>query len=603
MNLRAFVAKSVRTKVMAVVMTTTLVALLVNAVVLLMYEANAYRGARTAELHAQVEILGRAAAPALAFNDRKEADAALASMKARGDVVRASLYRPDGSVFATYNADPDSSGDLRVRQPIVEGGQPLGFAEVVARSKLHERILAYAGIVLGVMVLALGAALVLSVWLQRVITRPIMDIDVAARSVVERDDYAVRARKSTDDEIGALAGAFNRMLEEIDRRTSELARSEAALRVADRRKDEFLATLAHELRNPLAPIRNGLYLLKMAPPGDPAAAAARQMMERQLNQMVRLIDDLLDVARIATDKIALKREWVDAATVARSALEAVEPAARARRHELTVSLPAQPLHLSADPTRLAQVFLNLLSNAIKFTEPGGKIAFVLAEEEGALVARVRDNGIGLAEDQLEPIFEMFNQADRSFERTVGGLGVGLALSRRLVELHGGTIEARSDGPGKGAEFTVRIPGALGGPPAEAGHPADKLQGAAPTARVLIVDDNEDFAASLATLLRRHGNEVRVEHDSRQGLAVAEEFRPDCALLDIGMPGMNGYELARRLRGAIKTRNAILIAMTGYGQPGDRAAGREVGFDHYLVKPVEVEHVLELLRSNPTWPSA
>ena len=540
-------------------------------------------------------------------------------------MVRAALYRPDGTVFATYEPTSAWTGEqFSVTREIVEGGQLLGSAELVTRSQLGERVLAYSGIVLAVMALALGAALVLSAWLQRVITRPILDIDAAARNVIQGNDYAIRARKSTEDEIGALADAFNRMLDEIHRRTAELGESEVrfrtladsapvlmwlnddngavfvnkayldflgvtgvvdvqrldwaqfvhpedraayvesyleaarsgrvfsrefrfrrhdgqyrwmrsvgvprvtqdgamrgytgctfdvhdareaaeALRAADRRTDEFLATLAHELRNPLAPIRNALEILRLARDDPVATQKAREMMQRQVSQMVRLIDDLLDVSRINTGKLALQRERIDVAAVARSAIEAVEPAIKSRQHRLVVSLPQRPLHLTADPTRLAQVFLNLLNNAVKFTEAGGEITFALGEEDGALVARVRDTGIGLPAHQLEPIFEMFNQADRSLERTAGGLGVGLALSRRLVELHGGSIEARSEGEGKGSEFVVRIPGLLDAVPANNGDAsADGAGHARPVQRILIVDDNEDFAASLAAVLRKLG---------------------------------------------------------------------------------------------------
>jgi signal transduction histidine kinase len=585
-SLLAYLGGSVRRKTMAVVLATAFVALLVNAVVLIVYELRTYRDARLAEARAQAEILGRAAAPALAFNDRKEAGAALASLKARSDFVSAALYGADGRVFARYAADGTAPRDtLTVSRDIVEGGQRLGAVEVVTRSGLRERIIAYAGILLAVMAVALGAALALSAWLQRVLTQPILDIDAAARSVVERRDFTLRARRSTDDEIGVLADAFNRMLGEVEA-------SHGELRQADRRKDEFLATLAHELRNPLAPIRNALFLMKAAPL-DGGMKASRDMIERQVNQMVRLIDDLIDVSRITTGKLALRRERTDAVAAARAALEAALPAAEQRRHRVDVALPEGPVYLNADATRLAQVFLNLLNNAVKFTEPGGEIRFALAVEEGALVARVRDNGIGIEPRHLESIFEMFNQADRSLERTAGGLGVGLALTRRLVELHGGTVVARSAGLQKGAEFVVRIPGAGAEP---AGAPRPRLQGGGNGGRrrILLVDDNRDYAESLADLLRREGNEVLVEHDGAAGGAAARAFRPDVAILDIGMPRMNGFDLARELRRGAETRNAILIAVTGYSQPADRERGREAGFDHYLVKPVELERLKELL---------
>jgi signal transduction histidine kinase len=581
-----FLGGSVRRKTMAVVLATAFVALLVNALVLVVYELRTYREARLADARAQADILGRAAAPALAFNDRKEANAALASLRARGDFVSAALYNSDGKVFARYAPEAAPGGDvITVSRDIVEGGQRLGSVEVVTRSGLRERMIAYAGILLAVMVLALGAALALSAWLQRVLTQPILDIDAAARSVVQRRDFTVRASRTTDDEIGVLADAFNRMLAEVEA-------SHGELRQADRRKDEFLATLAHELRNPLAPIRNALFLMKAAPL-DGGLKASRDMIERQVNQMVRLIDDLIDVSRITTGKLALRRERTDAVAAARAALEAALPAADLRRHRVEVSLPEGPVYLNADPTRLAQVFLNLLNNAVKFTEPGGALRFALALEDGVLVARVRDNGIGIERRHLESIVEMFNQADRSLERTAGGLGVGLALTRRLVELHGGTVQAHSEGPEKGAEFVVRIPGASAEAPGPS--PARRPGGAAEARRrILLVDDNVDYAASLADLLRREGNEVLVEHDGAAGVAAARAFRPDVAILDIGMPRMTGFDAARELRRAIETRGAILIAITGYSQPADRARGREAGFDHYLVKPVEVEKLKELL---------
>jgi signal transduction histidine kinase len=583
----ALLGGSVRRKTMGVVLAVAFVTLLVNALVLTVYEVRTYREARLVEARAQAQILGRAAAPALAFNDQKEANAALAALKARTDVVAATLYGPDGRLFASYAPQGAFTGDVvRASRDIVEGGQRLGSVEVVTRSGLRERILAFAGILVAVMAVALGAALLLSAWLQRVLTQPILDIDPAARSVIERRDYSVRARRTTDDEIGVLADAFNRMLGEVEA-------SHGELRDADRRKDEFLATLAHELRNPLAPVRNALYLMRVAPPDDPSAIAARAMIERQVGQMVRLIDDLIDVSRITTGKLALRRERVEVGAVARSAIEAVEPAMRARQLDFQASLPAVPVYVSADPTRLAQVYLNLLNNACKFTEPGGRVRFELGLEAGMLVGRVRDNGIGVPSGQLASIFQMFNQADRSFERTAGGLGVGLALSRRLVELHGGTIEAHSDGEGRGAEFVVRIP-ALGAEPGEAAGALPPRRAGNGRRRILLVDDNADYADSLAAVLRADGNEVRVANDGKSGLDAARSFRPEVAFLDIGMPGMNGFELARHLREDAATREAILVAITGFSQPADRVRGRQAGFDRYLIKPVEIEAVKEIL---------
>jgi signal transduction histidine kinase len=466
-------------------------------------------------------------------------------------------------------------------------------------------MLDYLGIAALVMGGALAAALLLSAWLQRALTRPILEVTDAARAVVERRDYSARATKTTDDEIGVLADAFNSMLREVGARSQALLTSneslqremlerveaEEALRAADRRKDEFLATLAHELRNPLAPIRNALYIMQTARNDPEVTANARAIIERQLHQMVRLVDDLLDVSRITTGKLALRRERVELRSVAQNAIEAVEPMFHARGHVLKVAMPPAGVYINADPTRLAQVFLNLLNNAAKFTDPGGRIDFRVAVEGGELVASVRDNGIGVAPEMRELIFDMFAQADRSLERSTMGLGVGLSLSRRLVELHGGSIEVKSEGTGRGAEFIVRIPVLV----ADAARPFHSTAMAPGSRghRILLADDNQDFAVSLAAVLRGMGNEVRVEHDGAAALVAAEEFRPDIAFVDIGLPKLNGFDLARKLRGMNAT--SILVAVTGWGQSSDRQLAKDAGFDDYMVKPVEIEKVQAILR--------
>ncbi|MGH7336541.1 MAG: hybrid sensor histidine kinase/response regulator, partial [Myxococcota bacterium] len=348
---------------------------------------------------------------------------------------------------------------------------------------------------------------------------------------------------------------------------------------------------------PLAPIRNALYIMQAARDNPAAVGEARAIIERQLAQMVRLVDDLLDVSRITTGKLTLRKEHVDARAVAQSAIEAIEPLARARGHQLRVALPPAGVTLDADPTRLAQVFLNLLNNAVKFTDPGGRVDFEVEVSGGELTARVRDSGIGVAPEVREEIFEMFAQADRSLERSTMGLGVGLSLARRLVQLHGGTISVASDGAGKGAEFVVRIPlsSEIQAPARDAQDPLVRGSHGKPH-RILLADDNLDFASSFATLLRRMGNEVRVEHDGPAALAAAHEFRPEIAFLDIGLPKLNGFDLARRLRGLQATARSRLVAVTGWGQPSDRQLASEAGFDDYMVKPVEIERIQAILRA-------
>jgi PAS domain S-box-containing protein len=370
-------------------------------------------------------------------------------------------------------------------------------------------------------------------------------------------------------------------------------RAEETLREADRRKDEFLAMLAHELRNPLAPLRNALHLQEQ-PGADPAAVdRSRAVIARQLGNMVRLIDDLLDVSRITRGKIDLKRQRVELGAILDGAVETSLPLVHASRHELTREGPSEPIHLDADPTRLTQVFANLLNNAAKYTPEGGRIRLEARREGDEAVVVVADNGSGIAPEMLERIWEPFAQADRTLGRAQGGLGIGLTLVKRLAELHGGSIRARSAGLGKGSEFTVRLPAAKG--PAA----ATPATGSAPAVgvavrRVLVVDDNTDAAESLATLVEMWGHEVRSAHDGPAALAAAEEFRPDVILLDIGLPGLTGYEVAGRLRARPEFQSVRLIALTGWGQDADRERSRAAGFELHLVKPVDPTELKKIL---------
>jgi PAS domain S-box-containing protein len=377
----------------------------------------------------------------------------------------------------------------------------------------------------------------------------------------------------------------------------ENARLYTEVREADRRKDEFLAMLAHELRNPLAPIRNALHIMKQPGADGAVVERVREMMERQVQHMTRMVDDLLDVSRITRGKIELRKEVVDLATVVSRTVEATRPLIEDRRQELTVDLPPQPVRLEADPTRLEQVLANLLNNAVKYTDHGGHIWLSARKEGSALVLRVKDTGVGIAVDMLSGIFEPFVQSDRVLHHSQGGLGIGLTLVRSLVEIHGGTVTAHSEGAGKGSEFIVRLPAlwpnqqstgvrAAG----EGGEPV----GAVPRRRILVVDDNVDAAESLAMLLRMQGHDVRVAHDGSAALAAVEADSPDAVFLDIGMPVMDGYDLAQRLRQQPGLENLLLVAMTGWGQEEDRRRSQQSGFDHHLVKPVDPETLRQLL---------
>ncbi len=375
---------------------------------------------------------------------------------------------------------------------------------------------------------------------------------------------------------------------------------EDALKQADRLKDEFLAMLAHELRNPLAPIRNSLLVMKHAGDRADLIAESRQMAERQVQHMARLLDDLLDVSRISRGRIELRQQVLDLIPLIRRTVEATSSFIQDQQHRLTLSLPPGPVEIIGDPTRLEQVVHNLLNNAAKYTEPGGHIHLELRREGREVVLRIRDNGIGIPPEMLTRIFDLFVQVERREQRSQGGVGIGLTLVRKLIELHGGTVEALSEGPAKGSEFVVRLPARTGRPverPTSAKEP-DRLNHTASRHRVLVVDDNVDAAVSLGMLLKLAGQEVRVAYDGPAALRQATEFRPELVLLDIGMPGMDGYEVCRRLREESGLGQAILVALTGWGQDEDRRRSHEAGFDHHIVKPVEPSALQRLLEDLP-----
>ncbi|HUR54472.1 MAG TPA: response regulator [Gemmataceae bacterium] len=363
---------------------------------------------------------------------------------------------------------------------------------------------------------------------------------------------------------------------------------------ANRQKNEFLSMLAHELRNPLAPIRNAAQLLRLCESDPKRVGWAREVIDRQLAHMVRLVDDLLDVSRITQGKIRLQVEPVELGAVVAAAVEASRPLIDKLRHRLEVAV-AHPIRVSGDPTRLTQVVSNLLNNAAKYTDEGGTIRLSVEANGGSAVVRVRDTGVGIPADLLGSVFDLFTQANRSLDRSQGGLGIGLTLVRRLVELHGGTVEAHSDGPGSGSEFVVRLP-ATG--QAVAPQPSGPEPRPTPKAglRLVVVDDHADGIESLADLLRLVGHEVAIAYDGAAGIDAVRRTRPDVVVLDIGLPGMDGFEVARRLRADPEIGPAVLVAVSGYGREADLRAGREAGFDHYFVKPVEFSALSKYLES-------
>jgi PAS domain S-box-containing protein len=403
--------------------------------------------------------------------------------------------------------------------------------------------------------------------------------------------YSNTPRFPTPDEL---------QLVEMLTRTAGIAverrRDEKTLRDADRRKDEFLATLAHELRNPLAPITNSLELMKRADGNKELIEQSRATMTRQIEQMVRLIDDLLDVSRITSNKLELKKGTVELASIIHHALEACRPHSERAGHKLSVELPAEPIYLHADPMRLAQVFGNLLNNSCKYTKPGGHIRLIAEQDNNEVKVTVKDDGVGIPTDMLPRVFDLFTQVDKSRELSEGGLGIGLSLVKWLVEKHDGSVTAYSDGPGTGSEFVVHLPVVAAGAKPDRAKGVLRPETSAAARRILIVDDNQDNAESLDMLLRLSGNDTQMAGDGVEAVEKAGEFLPDVILLDIGLPRMNGYDTCRAIRQQPWGKDVIMVALTGWGQDEDRRKAKEAGFNGHMVKPVNHEDLMETLET-------
>ncbi len=402
---------------------------------------------------------------------------------------------------------------------------------------------------------------------------------------------------STASMVSAVLAALRARRRQYDIRDQLVAQLEAeqALRDADRRKDEFLATLAHELRNPLAPVRTGLQALARLPPGeDDQANRVRQMMERQLRLLVKLIDDLLDVSRISTGKVRLERERVDMRGIIEAALESSGPALEASSLDLRVELPGAPVWVLGDPPRLSQVVSNLLTNAAKYTPAGGSIRVILGAEGSDAVVRVSDNGAGIPGEMLERVFDLFAQVDSTLDRAQGGLGIGLSLVRKMMILHGGSVTAESPGLGRGSTFTVRLPAIEAEPAQSAAVVAEDGARAMRRLRMLVVDDNRDAADTLVMLLEASGHEMRTAYNGDAALRVAGQFRPDVVLCDIGLPRVDGYTVASRLRADPQFVSTVLVAISGWGTDEVRRRARNAGFDFHLVKPVDLDSVNRIL---------
>ncbi len=616
--------RSVRAKLMRMVLITTGVAVLASGGAMLTYDLSVYRTSWATELADQAAILGVSVAPALEFDDHEVAERNLAAMHVRARVMTAALYTLDGRLYAAYTRDPKSTppatpplygqriaGErVELSQPVVHGGERLGTIYLRASYDVEARLLAYVKIFVLVMLASLAVAYVLSRRLQDAIVDPLDSMTGVARQIAASQDYSLRALKTTDDEIGIAVLVFNRMLDEIQAGARHSAavnaalqaevrvrqNAEAALLETDRRKDEFLAMLAHELRNPLAPIRYSIQLMENSAANEQQQKWGRAVIRRQMQRMALLLDDLLDVARITSGRLNLRLDLVDLRSIVDAALEVARPLINAKKQQLTVTLPPEHVKVSCDSLRLSQSLSNLLTNAAKYTNTEGLIS--LAVELTALELRftVKDNGIGIDQAAMPKLFKLFSQLDSTVDRAEGGLGIGLALVRGLIELHGGHVEAFSGGSGLGSEFTILLPRRLVVIDTETPPPArpTETQCSPSSIRLLVADDNRDAADSLALLLQMQRYEVKVAYNGTEALKQAETHRPDVILLDIGMPDMSGYEVARRIRQAEWGRTTYLIAITGWGQAEDKRKATAVGFDCHLTKPVDPDQVGKLL---------
>lgn len=747
---------SVGGKLMLVVLLATGSALLVAGVALLLSDLHENRAALAADLLTEARILELSTAPALAFDDRGTAQRNLAALQARGSLRVAALYGPDGRLYASYvrsgrEAPPpvarfaegsEIGGDrIEVWHAVARGGELLGTIYLRADYDWTARARAYLGILVVVLCASLGVAFVLSGWLRRVLTGPLESITRVAQAVVARRDYSLRARRTSDDEIGVVVDAFNDMLVEVQSRTRALEEAnhalheqievrrateralreserlyraigesidygvfvcdaagrciyasesllrltgrtqrqisefgwldslhpdeadatlaawqdcvarggdwyreqrfrgsdgqwhslltrgvpirdehgaisgwaginldirllkltEEALREADRRKDEFLATLAHELRNPLAPIRHAVRLLDAPGADESQRRWGREVIGRQVAQMALLLDDLLDVSRITRGKLELRRQRASLRQIVDVALETARPLVEAKRHRLEVSLPPDDGQVDVDPLRISQVIGNLLTNAAKYTDPGGNLRLAATTRDRDLRVSVGDDGIGLAPQAIPQLFAMFSQLDAARDRAEGGLGIGLSLVRGLVALHGGHVAAHSAGLGLGSEFVVELPGVViatqGAAPVAAtpAQPAAPCRAATASRRtVLVADDNRDAASALAMILELGGHRVLKAFSGREALELAARERPQAIMLDIGMPGLTGYEAARRIRQEPWGRGIVLVAVTGWGQEHDKRLAAEAGFDVHLTKPVDPAQIEQVL---------
>lgn len=721
---------SLRGKLTLILVVTITVALLTMAVALLYRDLADYRASLAADVNAQAAVMEQLVVPALQFDDRLTAQRNIEALGQSPQIASAALYAAEGNLIGSFVRPGASSPPLRAPPPagnarlqgdvmvvtraIHRDGELLGSLHLAAPYQRWEHVSGYLGIVATMLLLSMGVALVLAVFLRRAITGPVEELASVADDIVSRRDPARRAPDTPVEEFSVVVRAFNAVLDESEERTralrqseklyraigesmdygvwvcdatgrnlytsdsflrlvgltqeqcsdmgwcdvlhpddieattaawlecvrggqfwyrehrylgvdgqyhpvlaqgvpmrdeqgritgwaginldvSRMKKTEEALREADRRKDDFLATLAHELRNPLAPIRHAARLLGVKGLDEAQAQMARDIISRQVARMALLLDDLLEVSRITRGRLELRKELVSLNAMVKAAVETSRPLIDAKRHDLQVFLPDTDVQLEADALRMSQALSNLLTNAAKYTDDGGRIELHVRCTDAQVELRVEDNGIGLPAAALPTIFEMFSQVDSAIDRSEGGLGIGLALVKGLVLLHGGTVEASSRGLGLGSTFIIRLPAQCVPADASAAETsATSSDAPGPRGRVLVVDDNVDAASALAMMLRNEGHAVQTAHNGEDALTTGWQQRPDAVLLDIGMPDLNGYDVASRMRSTDWGRRALLIALTGWGQKEDIERASQAGFDVHMTKPADPERIERLL---------
>jgi signal transduction histidine kinase/ActR/RegA family two-component response regulator len=633
----AFRDLPIRRKLLLMTLASSATALALASGGFLAWDVYQFRAEIREDLVAQARIVSENTSTALAFRDARVAGENLAVLELRPRIVMSCLYDTNGALFATYHRDqgnpcPTRPPDSRSEWERFDVVQDVHFDKaLVGRLYIHReltdvynRLEVAAGAVVGLLLLAIGAAFIIAARMQRSIASPLLHLADTARSISTSRDYSLRAVPVSNDEVGVVVHAFNDMLDRIGERTTELSKANADLerevevrrqaefergaalereRDANRLKDEFLATLSHELRTPLNAVLGWTRVLRAARLEPPASDRALESIERNARAQARLIEDLLEVSRIVTGKLRLQVKETDLAAILDAAVEVVLPAAAAKRITVSVEVGVRPALTSGDPDRLQQVVWNLLSNAVKFTDPDGTVTVRLERQNGYRIS-VRDSGAGIEPRFLPFVFEPFRQADGTASREHGGLGLGLAIAKQLVELHGGRIEARSRGKGTGATFEVSLPSVL--TPRVAIDPPIPAVEALPAphmdrtllrnVRVLIVDDEEDARVLLETTLKQYGADVAAASSAADAVSTLDRWTADVLLSDIGMPGEDGYSLIRRVRARAHGRGGSIpaVALTAYASAEDRAAALAAGFQAHVAKPFEPTELATLV---------